>query len=165
MAIHDDSIDCVEIFKEALQSGINLFTGAGFSKLPDAEGNLLPDANELCPQICERFGIDARYKDDLERLSNIVNIHHKDAFQKYLREIFTVSSYNHQYVILDRIYLHSYITTNIDNIIQCVMDSSKRYSLFNISEYGAKRNASSLPFIPLHGNVKYLNSHLYFGKN
>lgn len=165
MAIHDDSIDRVEIFKVALQSGINLFTGAGFSKLPDAEGNLLPDANELCPQICERFGIDARYKNDLEKLSNIVNLRYKDAFQKYLREKFTVSSYNHQYDILDRINLHSYITTNIDNIIQCVMDSSKRYSLFNISEYGAKRNASSLPFIPLHGNVKYLNSHLYFGKN
>ncbi|WP_455031556.1 SIR2 family protein [Oribacterium sp.] len=165
MAIDDDSIDRVEIFKVALQSGINLFTGAGFSKLPDAEGNLLPDANELCPQICERFVIDARYKNDLEKLSNIVNLRHKDAFQKYLREKFTVSSYNHQYDILDRINLHSYITTNIDNIIQCVMDSSKRYSLFNISEYGAKRNASSLPFIPLHGNVKYLNSHLYFGKN
>lgn len=165
MAIHDNDIDCVEIFKVALKEGINLFTGAGFSKLPDAEGNLLPDANELCPQICEYFDIDAKYKDDLEKLSNIVNLRYKEAFQKYLREKFTVSSYNCQYDILNKINLHSYITTNIDNIIQCVMDSSKRYSLFNISEYGAKRNASSLIFIPLHGNVKYLNSHLYFGKN
>lgn len=50
-------------------------------------------------------------------------------------------------------------------IIQCVMDHSKRYSLFNVVEYGAKRASSSLLFIPLHGNVKYLNSNLYFGKN
>lgn len=45
------------------------------------------------------------------------------------------------------------------------MDRSKRYSLFNVVEYGAKRGASSLPFIPLHGNVKNLSSNLYFGKS
>lgn len=165
MSLHNNNIDCVEMFKVALQKGINLFTGAGFSILPDADGNILPTANDLCEEICERFSINPNYKDDLEKLSNIVKIRYKDEFQAYLREKFKVSSYNKRYDVLNSINLCSYITTNIDNIIQCVMDHSKRYSLFNVVEYGAKRASSSLLFIPLHGNVKYLNSNLYFGKN
>ena len=165
MSIQDDHIDCAEMFKVALQNGINLFTGAGFSTLPDPDGKRLPVASELCKDICIRFSIDPKYKENLEQLSNIVNLRYKDEFQMYLREKFTVSSYNERYDILNSINLNSYITTNIDNIIQCVMDHSKRYSLFNVIEYGAKRNASSLPFIPLHGNVKNLTSNLYFGKS
>lgn len=165
MSIQDINIDCVEIFKVALQNGINLFTGAGFSTLPAPDGSTLPDAEKLCEDICEHFSIDPKYKDDLEQLSNIVSIRYGDDFQEYLRKKFTVSSYNSRYDILNSINLYAYITTNIDNIIQCVMDNSVRYSLFNIIEYGAKRGASSLPFIPLHGNVKYLNSKLYFGKS
>lgn len=158
-------IDNIEMFKAALYSGINLFTGAGFSKLPDEAGKVLPDADELCLEICERFSIDSKYKDDLERLSNIVSMHYKDEFQAYLRERFTVCTFNKLYTALDAINIHSYITTNIDNIIQCVMDQSERYSLLNIMEYGATRNPSSLPFIPLHGNVKFPHSNLYFGKS
>lgn len=165
MSLHNNNIDCVEMFRVALQKGINLFTGAGFSVLPDADGNVLPIASDLCGEICERFSIASKYKDDLEKLSNIMEIRYKDEFQAYLREKFTVSSYNKRYDVLNSINLCSYITTNIDNIIQCVMDHSERYSLFNVVEYGAKRGSSSLLFIPLHGNVKDLNSNLYFGKN
>lgn len=165
MGLQNSNIDCVEMFKVALQTGINLFTGAGFSILPDANGKVLPASNDLCNEICERFSINPKYKDDLEKLSNILKIRCKDEFQAYLREKFTVSSYNERYDVLNSINICSYVTTNIDNIIQCVMDHSKRYSLFNVVEYGAKRGSSSLLFIPLHGNVKYLNSDLYFGKN
>lgn len=165
MSIQDNQIDCVEIFKVALQKGINLFTGAGFSILPAPDGTTLPDVSELCEDICKHFSIDPKYKDDLEQLSNIVSIHYGTEFQAYLREKFTVSTYNKRYDVLNNIKLHAYITTNIDNIIQCVMDHSIRYSLFNIVEYGAVRSDVSLPFIPLHGNVKHLNSKLYFGKS
>lgn len=165
MSIPNNNIDCVEMFKAALQRGINLFTGAGFSTLPDPDGKCLPDATQLCEDICDRFSINPKYKSDLEQLSNILSIRYRDEFQIYLREKFTVSSYNKRYDILNAINLNSYITTNIDNIIQCIMDRSKRYSLFNVVEYGAKRGASSLPFIPLHGNVKNLSSNLYFGKS
>lgn len=123
--MNNDSIDCVDISKTALQEGINLFTGAGFSKLPDLNGKVLPNANELCDDICERFSLDTKYKNDLERLSNIVNLRYKKEFQKYLREKFTVTSYNPQYDILNHVNLSSYITTNIDNIIQCVMATAR----------------------------------------
>lgn len=118
MSIQDSQIDCVEIFKVALQKGINLFTGAGFSSLPAPDGTTLPDASELCKDICKHFSIDPKYKDDLEQLSNIVSIRYGDEFQIYLRKKFTVSGYNERYDVLNNIKLNAYITTNIDNIIQ-----------------------------------------------
>lgn len=159
-------IDKIEMFKEALSTGINLFTGAGFSKLPDATGNTLPDASELCGEICHNFSISATYTNDLERLSNIVNLRAKTQFQEYLRKKYTVTSYNKLYDVLSLVKINSFITTNIDNIIQCVMDHSTNYSLHSVVEYGAaKKDPSVIPFIPLHGNVKDITSHLYFGKN
>ena len=159
-------IDKVEMFKEALFTGINLFTGAGFSKLPDATGKSLPDASELCGEICHNFSISAAYGNDLERLSNIVNLRAKTQFQEYLRKKYTVTSYNKLYDVLNIVKINSFITTNIDNIIQCVMDYSADYSLHSVVEYGAaKKDPSVIPFIPLHGNVKDITSHLYFGKS
>ena len=70
-------IDQEAMFKEALISGINLFTGAGFSKLPDANGKTLPDAAELCGEICEKFSISAAYSNDLERLMRSLPAHVK----------------------------------------------------------------------------------------
>lgn len=159
-------IDKPELFKEMLKTGINLFTGAGFSKLPDSNGNVLPDAQNLCNEICKEFSVSKTYSDDLERLSNIINLRAKQQFQNYLRSKYTVSSYNCLYDNLNLIRINSFITTNIDNIVQCVMDRSSIYCLHNIVEYGAvKKSSHIIPFIPLHGNVKDLNSHLYFGKS
>lgn len=46
------------------------------------------------------------------------------------------------------------------------MDQSSSYCLHNIVEYGAtKKTDFIIPFIPLHGNVKDITSHLYFGKS
>lgn len=162
----DIKIDHPHMFKEKIQTGINLFTGAGFSKLPDLEGNSLPDAQDLCQEICLTFGVNTSFASDLERLANIVNIRAKQQLQEYLREKYTVNSYNPLYDALNLISINSYITTNIDNIIQCIMDHSDRYNLHDVVVYGAcKRNKSTIPYISLHGNVKDINSHLYFGKN
>lgn len=159
-------IDQPNMFKEKLLTGINLFTGAGFSKLPDLDGRSLPDVPGLCQDICKTFGISTSFGLDLERLANIVNLRAKQQLQDYLRGKYTVKNYNPLYDVLNHVNINSYITTNIDNIIQCVMDRSERYSLHDIVVYGAgKRTKSTIPYIPLHGNVKDLNSHLYFGKN
>ena len=159
-------IDHPNMFKEKILTGINLFTGAGFSKLPDSDGQTLPDVPELCQDICRTFSITSSFGSDLERLANIVNLRARQQFQDYLRKKYTVKSYNPLYDVLNQISINSYITTNIDNIIQCVMDRSERYSLHDVVVYGAnKRSKSTIPYIPLHGNVKDINSHLYFGKN
>ena len=159
-------IDKPAMLKEKLQNGINLFTGAGFSKLPDLDGRVLPDAADLCDEICKQFSLSSTYDNNLEKISNIVNRRAKQQFQDYLREKYTVSSYNPLYDALNLVSINSYITTNIDNIIQCVMDNSTKYSLHDIAEYGAnKRSQTTIPYIALHGNVKDISSHLYFGKS
>jgi hypothetical protein len=160
------NIDKPNMFREMIRTGINLFTGAGFSKLPDINGKSLPDASELCQEICDIFSIPSQYATDLEKVSNIVNLRAKQQFQDYLRGKYTVTDYNPLYDTLNLISIHSYITTNIDNIIQCVMDNSNRYSLHDVVFYGAsKSSTTTIQYIPLHGNVKDITSHLYFGKN
>jgi len=159
-------IDKENMFKAALATGINIFAGAGFSSLPDSTGNRLPLASELCAEICSHFSLNPSYKDDLEMLSAILQTRSDQQFQEYLRKKYTVKSYNSLYDCLNKISIHSFITTNIDNLIQCVYDNSTRYHLHDITYYGAgKSGRSKIPFIPLHGNVKNLSSRLYFGKN
>ena len=46
------NIDMEHLFKEALQNGINIFTGSGFSTLAAPDGTKLPTVSELCPEIC-----------------------------------------------------------------------------------------------------------------
>ncbi|MZP28652.1 hypothetical protein GTO91_02820 [Heliobacterium undosum] len=158
-------VEMPELFKETLQHGINFFAGAGFSKLPDTQGNKLPDAKELCSEICTTFDLKHGYGNDLERISTIVNTKYKQRYQEFLREKFTVKSYNPLYDQINKININSFITTNIDNIIHCVMDNSNKYYLNSLTYYGAtKRSKSALSYIPLHGDVKNIYSTLYFGK-
>ena len=153
------------LFFDNLKRGINIFTGAGFSKLQSPSGNILPDASELCEQICNKFNISTAYAKDLEMLSSILKRNCKDAFQKYLREQFTVTDYNELYNVLNKIKINSFITTNIDNIFQCVIDNSTRYYLNCVSYYGAtKKDGLSIEYVPLHGDIRDPNSELYFGK-
>ena len=133
------NIDNRYIFFENLKRGINLFTGAGFSKLESPEGEKFPDASELCDEICRSFSISTAYSNDLERISSILKRNCKYEFQKFLRERFTVRSYNKLYDALNFVNITSYITTNIDNIFQSVIDNSTKYYLNCVSYYGATK--------------------------
>ncbi|MCM1104263.1 MAG: SIR2 family protein [Clostridium sp.] len=158
-------IDNRNIFFDNLKRGINLFTGAGFSKLESPDGKKLPDASELCDEICKRFSISPAYSNDLEKLSSILKRNCKDEFQKYLRERFTVKSYNELYDALNQVNIKSFITTNIDNIFQSVIDNSKKYYLNCVTYYGAtKKDGQVIEYVPLHGDIRDSNSELYFGK-
>jgi hypothetical protein len=59
------NIDMEHLFKEALQNGINIFTGSGFSTLAAPDGTKLPTVSELCPEICAIFNIPDTYGNDL----------------------------------------------------------------------------------------------------
>jgi hypothetical protein len=156
------SIDNHKLFKENLSNGINIFTGAGFSCLPSPTCNVLPTASDLCNELCDIFNLPKTFGDDLESLSSLAP---KQQLQDYLRKRFTVYDYNEKYDVINKIKINSFITTNIDNIIHCVMDNSKKYYLRSITYYGATGNAvNELCYIPLHGDVTDQNSNLYFGK-
>lgn len=156
-------IENSSLFKEKLKEGINLFTGAGFSTLPDIHGEVLPTGRDLCMEIEKTFNILAEeFEYDLEVISSILP---DNSYQDYLRRRFRVHSYNEKYEVLNKINMNSYITTNIDNIISQVISKSSRYYLRNLSFYGAnKGNKSELVYLPLHGDVLNNNVPLYFKK-
>lgn len=160
-------IDNENIFLFALNNGINLFTGAGFSVLESPSGNVLPTAAQLSKELVHRFGVNAKYGNDLEKLSSILKLNSKSEFFSFLREKFTIAAndYNSLYDALKLINIKSIITTNIDNIIPSIFDTSDEKYLIDINRYGPiKQEQSGIKYIPLHGDVTDLEREFYFGK-
>lgn len=152
------------LFSYELSKGINLFLGAGFSILPNNLNETLPNANELCKEVCTKFDVDEAFSDDLYSASEMVS---ESEYQAYLRKRFTVTyGINRQYYLLDKLNIKNIITTNIDNIIPMVYscDDATHY-INDRSLYGAARKSSDcIDYIPLNGSVCTEGSHLYFGK-
>lgn len=156
-------IDNESLFKKYLKKGINLFTGAGFSVLPDKNGEKLPDASGLSEELKNRYpDLLEGMENDLPILSSLIP---EQELQQYLRERFKVTSCNDRYFLLNRINIKSYITTNIDNIIYHAVSGGNRYYLYNINQYGSARGKQAeLEYIPLHGEVMNNTSKLFFQK-
>ncbi|MBQ7898053.1 MAG: SIR2 family protein [Clostridia bacterium] len=156
-------IDREDLLKEKLLTGINLFTGAGFSCLPNEDGVSLPVVSELCVELCKKFNLPHdTFGNDLEALCALAD---GNELQEFLRQKFHVDKINSKYLLLNKINLLSYITTNIDNIIHLAVEADTRYYLNSITYYGAARKSQAeICYIPLHGEVTNNESKLYFGK-
>lgn len=157
------NIEHKNLFKMKLQTGISLFTGAGFSTLASPSNYRLPTGTELSDEIITHFSLpDLSKENGLEYISEFCP---KNEYQEYLRKRFTVKDYNPLYNAINRIKLKALITTNIDNILRLAINSERRYYLKSIREYGAATNdPNELVFIPLHGDVTDYSSKLFFGK-
>ncbi len=117
------------LFSYELSKGINLFLGAGFSVLPNDLDEKFPNAKELCAEICDKFGIDDMFRDDLYSASEMVP---ESEYQIYLRNRFTVNGgINRQYYLLDKLNIKNIITTNIDNIVPTIYDSENAVHYIN----------------------------------
>lgn len=158
-------IDNENIFLKKLKTGINLFTGAGFSLLESPSGNILPKTSDLLDEICEKFSINKSYSNDIERVASVLKRNSNAEFQIYLREKYKVNDYNSLYDTINMINITNIITTNIDNLIPSIIDKSQRYYLTNVNYYGpTKKDGQSINYIPLHGDVLLPESNLVFGK-
>lgn len=152
------------LFTYELSKGINLFLGAGFSVLPNSLNEKLPNAKELCEEVCAEFEIDDIFKDDLYTASEMVPV---SEYQDYLRRRFKVEhGINNLYYLLDKLNIKNIITTNIDNIVPTIYDQEgSEHYIHDIGLYGsARQNPNCIQYITLNGNVCNPNSHLYFGK-
>lgn len=155
-------IDNKDLLIEKLTTGICLFTGAGFSVLPDNQGRTLPNGSQLAKELMNKFNIDNEFDDDLTYISEQCP---KKELDTFLRTRFKISSYNRLYSVLNKIKINTYVTTNIDNIFRSVIRDGNVYYINNMREYGAPmNNPNELYYIPLHGDVIDRNSDLYFGK-
>lgn len=157
-------IEHEDLLKSYLSRGINLFVGAGFSVLPDNEGNKLPTGSELRDEICDFFKEDAKAL-SLEDICTIVNSKNESGLQDFLRHRFTLTTYNKLYDNICNINIKSFITTNIDNLIHLIIRKSKRYYLLDATRYGTEKCSSyKIEYYPLHGNVANQDSKLHFGR-
>lgn len=158
-------IDNRNLFLDRIKTGINIFAGAGFSVLKNSDGVSLPTIDELMPNICQKFNITSSYSGNIEMVSSVLKRNSKDEFYAYLREMFFVKKYNDLYDALNNVSIKSFITTNIDNLFQTVINNSSRYYINEVFNFGvAKHKNDVVNYIPLHGSVELLESELYFGK-
>lgn len=157
------SIDYEETLLNHMKSGINLFTGAGFSILPDPDGKVLPNAQCLAKLICEDFNLPGSLSDNLELASMRAEQIDAIRLDEFLRKIYRVQNNNPLYEYINRISINSYITTNIDNLFQTIIEKDRdRY--INSVVYGkSKKIGCPIDYIPLHGDITDPESHLYFG--
>lgn len=156
-------IDFEEIFFDKINTGINLFTGAGFSVLPDLNGKVLPVASDLAEKICEEFGLPKNLSSDLELVSTSARIKDSKGFDRFLRESFRVSSSNELYDVINLMNIRSYITTNIDNLFQTIVEKDEKKYVNTVINGKSKRIGNPIDYIPLHGDITDTDSFLYFG--
>lgn len=154
-----------EIFFEKLNYGINLFTGAGFSVLPSPDGKRLPISAELARDICYNFNLPSTLAEnlDLEMVSTMARQKDSYGFDKFLREAYRVLDSNPLYDVINKININSYITTNIDNLFQTIIEKDGETYINSLINGKAKKIGRAINYIPLHGDITDPDSFLYFG--
>lgn len=142
-------------FRVALQSGLNLFLGAGFPVLAtNIEGKPLPLANELSRELIEHFKVSNPGLLTLAQICTIIEASSKDALRSYLKRRFSVSKYDSRYDLLDNLPLKAVFTTNVDDLLHKVYSKSIRHYLNDINLSGPSfADRSAIDFVALHGSI------------
>lgn len=148
------------LFKHHLLSGINLFTGSGFSLLASGvfkeHPKFMPVGDGLRKELLEFFERDPKSALSLSQLCQILSATKKDDLVKFLRTRFSTVNYNNEYEALERVNLKSIFTTNIDDLTYRIYENSNKFYLNDIAVRGPSINdRNSIDYIALHGCVRY----------
>lgn len=151
-------------FLDALQNGIGLFVGAGFSVLAkDRKGRSLPVAGGLLKSLNDHFD---KHSKNLEQLSTILETTRSSEFNQFLRDRFTVASFDTVYYNLFKIAVKKIYTTNIDNLIYRIYkDGNSGFYLHSQYENGSTDDANAIDYLTLHGNVEIADSKFIFSSS
>ena len=129
-------------FKQALNSGVNIFVGAGFSTMAaNKDGKLLPTGTDLLKELNELCG---KQIDDLSKLATILQATDTVKFNKYLTQRFSVGKFNDLYKNLNQINIAYYFTTNIDNLIPKILESCPAKYLHDIRDNGEATDSNAI---------------------
>lgn len=151
-------------FKYALENGINLFVGAGFSILAeDSKGRRLPTGGQLAAELKERFQVNPNLNLPLPQLCTIIESSNALALDQYLRLRFEVQVLHPNYFELRKLSVKSIFTTNVDNLIPKIFSDSPGRYLNDITRNGPAPDANAIEYVPLNGAVLNLDSKLVFG--
>ena len=140
------------ILKNILTNGINIFAGAGFSRLCKHNENYLPTENELLEEVKRKFPTVKEF-DTLPDVSEILNKENPDEYQEFLRERMTVTWFDKKYLNLKKVKIKSIITTNIDDLFYKIFDGPEA-CINDLTYYGRLLIKEEIPYIPLHGSIK-----------
>ena len=141
-------------FLAALSNGVNLFLGAGFSVLAeDKQGQALPSGSKLCEELIQEFGLPTNLQ-DLTHVATILKNTAQREFRSYLNARFTVGNFDPLYKAIEKIKIHSIITTNIDNLLFRIYSDSKRSYINDLDMHGANfGDRRAINLVTLHGCV------------
>lgn len=142
----------------ALQEGINLFLGAGFSVESmgtfNSRPKAMPAGDALRKELLQRFNRDPNSTLSLPQLCQIISSTQRDALKDFFRERFTVVAFDPAYKNIERAAIKAIFTTNIDNLLHSVFSESAKYYLNDISVRGPSTSGSTgIDFIALHGSI------------
>lgn len=119
------------LFKQALQNGISLFCGAGFSvAASDRNGQELPTGPALLKELKERFPYIRSYK-NLPRACTKLLHTDKGSFYAFLESRFAVEKFSDLYNALLGISIKNVYTTNIDDLFFRIYDNADSTSFLN----------------------------------
>lgn len=157
-------IELKESLNKAINNGINLFLGAGFSVYSkNKNDNRLPLGNELCYELIKKFKSPSI--DDLSKVCTIIDSTNSIELKDYLIERFFVEKYDSRYNSLLKINAPKIFTTNIDNLVHKIFEKSNRKFLNNIFKEGFCYNdVTCIDYIPLHGCIEDSESKFLFNK-
>ncbi len=158
------SIEHENTFKEVLKNGVNLFIGAGFSLLAkDCDGKVMPIGNQLADELIQEFSLDRLKELSLSQICTILESTKKEALYSFLKKRFSVDNFSDKYYAISKLNLSSIFTTNIDNLIYRIFESSKDNYINDITQHGPVYNdKASIDYIALHGSIIHEDNPLVF---
>ncbi|EIW88139.1 hypothetical protein AGRI_13076 [Alishewanella agri BL06] len=155
-------IDFENTLKKHLSSGINLFIGSGFSVHASSELGSLPAGNALKGELLIEFP-NSPSSLELPQLCTYLSRSKKEELDSYLRKRFNVTSFEREYEKIENIQIKNIFTTNIDNLIQKIFNSSKKKYINDVDYNGASYNKNSaIDLYHLHGSISNPDSELIF---
>jgi hypothetical protein len=152
-------------FRTAIQSGLGLFLGAGFSVLACGKHrSALPLGKQLAAEISARFGVEFADKLSLAQLCTVVEATQRSQLREFLEGRFRIESFDERYGDLERINLKSIFTTNIDDLLYRIFAKSTRYYLSDLDTTGpAYADRAAINVVYLHGFIDCKDRPLRFG--
>ena len=142
---------------KAIERGLNLFLGAGFSTLALDESNQkLPLGKNLAIEICDAFGRQDLRGARLDQVSQIIRSVDPEGFDAFIRKRFSVTQFDKRYLALKNIKVESIFTTNVDNLVFKIFEGdTERYINDTFLRGQTFGDRSAIEYIALHGCVRH----------
>lgn len=159
------NIELEHLFRNALVEGYNLFLGAGFSVLASSKRDPLPTGSQFCDRLKNKFkDLNLPQAMELPLLCTIIKSRRLEEFRDFCIKTFSVENYDQRYTSLLRTKIDNIFTTNIDNLMFKITESSGEKYIHDVFLTGANPSDSRvINYFALHGSVLHQNRDFVFG--